>query len=185
MVEPINIRYIALEDSDRCDAAAMLGVQDLDLEKVAQRCNLCLAKISSRMTSVACAELAREKDAFVCCRSCFDNKFLMLDSRDFARLGPHKSRRKAYHSFSLRLRNRMLCYAPFPMIGRFDSLSSKFVYTTYGEAYDMARKLATTLLIVLGEQLSSEVVCVRCINEVRKEHFFGLVFLNFCCFRIF
>jgi hypothetical protein len=74
-----------------CDAEAMLGVPDLALEKIGVNCSLCLKKISSKSSSVACADLCKEKDPFVVCEQCFEGKHLLIESRDFLRLSPHKT----------------------------------------------------------------------------------------------
>lgn len=57
-------------------------------------------------------------------------------------------------------------YAASPMIGRFNAALGRFEYLSYAEVYDMARKIATALQIVLGSETSSQVVCIRCSNEV-------------------
>jgi hypothetical protein len=100
----------------------MIGHPVLALQKLNLKCNFCLVKLSSKKPSVSCPSLMGQDgnkknfffifiyflgSPFVLCESCFGNKYLLINSRDFVHLGPHKTQRFAYHSFGLRLRNRL------------------------------------------------------------------------------
>ncbi len=165
-----------------CDAEAMLGVPELLLEKVAPNCSLCLKKISKRSASVCCPDMVQSPgESYVVCEKCFSAKHTHDNSGlRFVGLAPHRARRVAYHSFSLRLRNRMISYAHLPCIGRFNQANQRFEYSSYGEVYDKARRLATCLQIVLGEE-RTQIVCLRCHNEDFLIADAATVFADYLC----
>lgn len=101
--------------------------------------------------------------SWTCCETCFGKKRDSLPKdTTFIHLKGCVNQRYAYHSYSLRVRNRMICYAPAQCVGEVNAQDQKVHYVTYAEVYNHARRLATTLQLVIGQE---GVVCLRSENK--------------------
>ncbi len=97
------------------------------------------------------------------CEVCFAKNRAMLPSdASFIHIKGAVNQRYAYHSLSLRIRNRFICYAPHQCIGEVDPADNTVHYVTYAEVYDHARRLSTTLQLVIGNE---GIVCLRSENK--------------------
>jgi hypothetical protein len=154
---------LTIDLSPPSDAAAMLGVPDLELEKIPYNCAYCHTKLHSEYVCSGDVRLSQLGGPWTVCEPCFlKNRPTLPNDASFIHLKGALNQRFAYHALSLRIRNRFICYAPAQCIGEVDPADGKVRYVTYAEVYDHARRLATTLQLVIGKE---GVVCLRSENK--------------------